>query len=94
MTTSGGGIISRNNSYTNLTLSNCIVDLDTNYFESVTFVNSVVRYHGGAISLRGVGFINCSFVLDLKTQPTTSAQRTLLLAILKSPDQKTVQIPN
>ena len=89
--TTGGRLFSHNNMFQGLDVSNCVVDLDTNAFENVTFRNSVIRYHGGPVSLANVSFINCRFVLELKTPPSTPAQKNLLLALLDSPDQKTVQ---
>jgi hypothetical protein len=74
-------------------VSGCIVDLDTQEFKNVTFRDSVIRYAGGPVSLANVQFINCGFVLTLATQPRTPAQKDLLFALLNSPDQKAVQVP-
>jgi hypothetical protein len=90
--TNGGNLRSFNNSFTGFNVSNCVVDLDTQEFSNGTFTNSVVRYRGGPVTLDRVRFVNCRFVLGLKTPPSTPAQENLLLALLASPDQKTIQI--
>jgi hypothetical protein len=92
--TSDEGHIGKNNSFIGGNYSNCIVDLDTQSFQSVTLQNCVIRYHGGPIALANVRFINCRFILEVAAQPATSAQEKLLLALLDSPDQKIVQVPN
>jgi hypothetical protein len=71
----------------------CVVYLDSNTFENVIFQDSVIHYRGGPVSLSGVTFINCRFLLELTAQPTTPVQKNLLLAMLDSSDQKTIQIP-
>lgn len=92
MLTNGGRILNYGNSFSGFKVSNCVVDLDTQVFNNVTFTDSVVRYHGGPVTLKSVRFVNCRFVLELETPPSTPAQKNLLLALLESPDQKTVQI--
>jgi hypothetical protein len=89
LTASGGG----HNIFQNLPISNCIVDLDTNLLENVTIRNSVIRYHGGPITVQNAVLINCYFEVDLTTPPNPS-QTELLRAILNSPEQKTVVLPN
>ena len=71
---------------------NCIVSLDTNAFEHVTFQDSVIEYQGGPVSLTDVRFINCRFNLQLTAQPGSPAERNLMLALLDSPDQKIIQV--
>jgi hypothetical protein len=39
-----------------------------------------------------VKFVNCTFKLELTTQPVKHGQEKLLLAILNSNDQKAVQV--
>jgi hypothetical protein len=92
MFTNGGGSVSYGNSFSGFHISNCVVDLDTQIFTNITFTNSVVRYRGGPVGLNGVTFINCRFILEVEIQPSTPAQQNLLLALLESTDQKTVQI--
>lgn len=79
------------NSYENVTIQNCIVDLDTthNLLENVIIRNSVIRYHGGSVAIRNVALMNCYFEVDL-TQPPNPSQKELLRAILDSAEQKTV----
>jgi hypothetical protein len=72
----------------------CVVSLDTNSFENITFQNSVVQYRGGPVHLFNVKFVNCRFVLDLSDQPVTPAQEKILRALLDSPDQKNVRVSN
>jgi hypothetical protein len=76
----------------NHTFRNCIVSLDTNSFYNVTFQDSVIHYRGGGVELSDVKFVNCTFKLELTTQPVKPAQEKLLLAILNSNDQKAVRI--
>jgi hypothetical protein len=80
------------NAYANVAFHNCIVDLDTQMFKNVEFRNSVIRYRGGPASLANVTFINCTFVLELAAHPVTPVQKNLLLALLDSPDQKSVKV--
>ncbi len=89
--TGGPGIVSRSNIFSG-TFQNCIVDLDTQVFQDATFQNSVIRYRGGPVSLTNVRFINCWVALNLPAGPVTPTQQKLLLALLNSPDQKTVQV--
>jgi hypothetical protein len=92
MFTNGRGNLSIGNVFGNMLISNCVVDLDTQTFSDVTFKNSVVRYRGGPVTLERVAFINCRFILELQTPPSTPTQKNLLLALLASPDQKSVQV--
>jgi len=91
MFTNEGGLHSFHNEFIGIPVSNCVVDLDSQKFSDVTFTNSVVRYHGGPFTFHNVKFVNCRFVLELKSAPSTPDQKNLLLALLGS-DQKTVQI--
>lgn len=83
----------RNNTFNGGGFRNCYVVLDTESFNNLTFQDSVVIYHGGPVALNGVRFINCRFVLELSAQPVNPPQSNLMLAILDSPDQKTIQVP-
>jgi hypothetical protein len=81
------------NRFSGVPFSACVVSLDTNVFENVTFRDSVIEYRGGPVSLTNVSFINCRFVLKLPTRPAAApVQTNLLLAILDSSDQKNVQV--
>jgi hypothetical protein len=75
------------------TFEQCIVDLDTNAFQQVTFKDSVIRYRGGATVLSGVTFINCSFILDLPSDkiPPNPA-RQIIFTLLDSPNQRVVKV--
>jgi hypothetical protein len=84
-----------NNTFIGLPTSDCLVELDTENFENVTFRNSVIHYKGGPVSLISVRFVNCRFVLDIPRTPVlapTSPQTRFLLTLLNSPDQTNVQI--
>jgi hypothetical protein len=50
----------------------CLVDLDTttNVVDGAFIKNSVVRYHGGAVTMRNVTFVNCRFILDIRKSQT------------------------
>jgi hypothetical protein len=89
LTRSTGG----HNSFRNMPISGCIVDLDTNVLENVTIRNSVIRYHGGPITVHNAVLMNCYFELDLKAPPNPS-QTQFLRAILDAPEQKTVALSN
>jgi hypothetical protein len=80
---------SEGNTVDNSQVKNCVVDLDTQTYTHVVFVNSVIRYRGGRTTLVDVRFVNCRFVLDLPPQ-ATPASPALLLALLESPDQRNV----
>jgi hypothetical protein len=89
------GPMAHDNTFSGFAISGCIVDLDTETFENITFRNSVIRYRGGPVSLLNVRFINCRFILDVPANPVlapTSSPARLLLALLNSPDQKNVQV--
>jgi hypothetical protein len=49
----------------------CVVDLDgtQNTVEGAVFENSVIRWHGGPVTIKSATFINCRFVIDIKTEP-------------------------
>jgi hypothetical protein len=84
----------KNNIFQNLTISKCIVDLDgANVLENVTIRSSVIRYHGGPVTLHNAVLMNCYFELDLKAPPNPS-QSQFLRAILDAPEQKTIALPN
>lgn len=74
------------------TYRNCIVDLDSQAFTGLTFINSVIRYRGGDTYLTNVRFINCRFILDLPPTPQKAPEEKLLLALLESPDQRRVRV--
>jgi hypothetical protein len=84
---------SSGNTISQVPISNCLVDLDTQTFSQVTFRNSVIRYHGGGVSLQDVRFINCRFILDFQPEAKPPAQERLVLAILNSPDQQSILAP-
>lgn len=89
--TNSGNFQSSGNSMMGQGVRNCIADLDTNKFEDVTFVNSVIRYNGGPTSLINVKFINCRFILNLPAK-TRLASSPFLLALLEAGDHKAVGI--
>ncbi len=70
---------------------NCYVNLDNEALDSSTFINSVVRYRGGEATLSNIVFINCRFIVDIP-KGTNPGQQKLLIALLDSPDQKTVKV--
>jgi hypothetical protein len=74
-------------------ITNCVVDLDTteNELDNLVIRNSVVRYHGGAVTMKHVVFINCSFILDLKSFPQHPARPDFLRELLAS-DQTVVPL--
>jgi len=72
-------------------ISECIVDLETNVFMGITFVNCVVRYRGGLLRLSDVRFVNCRFIIESTADPSAPAQR-LLYAILSSRDQSNIRV--
>jgi hypothetical protein len=61
----------------------CVVDLDgtENEVDGAVFKNSVIRWHGGPVTIRMATFINCRFVIDIKTEP---ARPDLLKKLLAS----------
>jgi hypothetical protein len=71
---------------------NCMVVLDTESFNHATFQDSVIIYHGGPVSLNEITFVNCRFVLDFPPQHELPADKSLVLALLASPDQKSVHV--
>jgi len=90
MLTSGNGMMSFGNTFSG-SLQRCIVDLDNQTFRNVTFQDSIVRYHGGPVSLINVSFVNCRFVLAI-SGASPPARPELLFTILDSSDQKTVTV--
>jgi hypothetical protein len=87
--------LSIGNVYDGVAFRNCVVDLDTNQYINVTFRDSVIRFHGGPITLNGVVFTNCRFILDLPADlpnAPTPAQTKLLMTLLDSADQNTVTL--
>jgi hypothetical protein len=88
------GPLARDNSYSNVSVSNCIIDLDNESFDGAVFKDSIVRYHGGKTTLNNVVFLNCRFVLDFRTEkppPANSPQTRLLMTLLSSGDQVKVE---
>lgn len=83
------------NTFRNITISKCVLDLDITHdvLENVTIRNSVIRYHGGPVTVHNAVFIDCYFDVDLTKSPNPS-QTQLLRAILSSPDPKTVALAN
>jgi hypothetical protein len=69
---------------------NCIVDLETATFVNVTFINSVVRYSGGAVNMRNVRLVNCRFVVNIP-HDTPPANPKFMLALLNS-DQNSLSV--
>ena len=69
-----------------------MIVLDTESFHDTTFQGSVIIYHGGSVELGGVKFVNCRFVLDLPPQLEIPTDKNLLLTLLDSSDQKSIQI--
>jgi len=92
----GSDVSIRNNSLVGGTLLNCVVDLDTHSYENVVFQDSVVRYHGGPVSLRNVLFLNCAFRVEIAADaPPVSPERDkLLLALIEPIDQRRVRVSN
>lgn len=91
----GVGPDASSNKFSGTPISNCLVQLDTEAFENVTFTNSVIHYKGGTVSLVNVRFVNCRFILDIPPTPQlapASPQTRFLLTLLNSPDQSNVQI--
>lgn len=90
--TNGDGMLSQSNTQLGGAVANCIVDLDTQQFIGVTFVNSVIRYNGGPTDLRNVTFVNCRFILQIESQKETRPERQLLFALLDTPSQTHVRV--
>ncbi len=88
-----GGTQSFNNTFEDMVMSNCIVDLDKNIFIRVTFRNSVVRYHGNLTTLANVHFVNCRFVLNIPaSSPANPERERFLMTLLDAPDTRTVSV--
>lgn len=83
---------SHDESINSLPIRNCVVSLDANAFENVTITDSVVQYRGGPVSLRNVRFVNCLFELRLATPPVAAPSKDLILALLGSSNQQTIEI--
>ncbi len=90
MVTTGDGLFSEGNVIVHQVISECVVDLDTEVFQDVTFKDSVIRYHGGPTILDKVTFINCTFLLDLKA--SQSPTHPEVLRSLLDSDQKKVTL--
>ena len=90
-----GGISNNNTLEGTSRFSRCIVDLDTttNFVDSAVIRDSVVRYHGGAVTIRHAIFIHCAFILDLKDFPQKPARPDLLRDLLAS-DQIYFTLPS
>jgi hypothetical protein len=60
----------------------CVVDLDgtTNEVDGAVFEDSVIRWHGGPVTIKLATFIRCRFVLDIKTEPSRPELMQQLLA--------------
>jgi hypothetical protein len=88
-----GAVGTFHNTYRQSAFANCIVDLDTNVFDTVIFRNSVIRYHGGPVFLDNVQFVNCRFVLDIPASAPANPERDrLLMTLLESPSTKAVTV--
>jgi hypothetical protein len=66
-------------------LIGCPEDLDGFVWENVVFIGSKISYHGGAVILRNVSFINCKFEANM----TPNGQRFLQYASL---DEKSLAV--
>ena len=67
-----------NNTYLNMPLERCIVDLDTgDSFVNVVFKNSVINYSGGDAELCNVRFVNCTFNVSLSKTATPGVRSFL-----------------
>lgn len=75
----------------------CIVDLDTttNGLFGFTFIDCVVRYHGGRVTVGDVRFRNCTFQLDIpaKAPPFAPERDRILFTLLDSPSLRDVTVP-
>ena len=73
--------------------SNCIVDLNnSNVYEHVRFVNSVIHYNGGPVAIGTAEFVNCTFVVDIPDVPKTPVNSSVLLALLNSSGHPNLRI--
>jgi hypothetical protein len=76
-------------------LSGCVVDLDSthNALVDITFKNSVIRYHGGPLTLSNVRFENCRFVLDIPvTAPANPERNRFLMTLFEAPHTTAVTV--
>lgn len=88
--TGGGNIFAGGGVYK---FSNCIVDLNnSNVYEHARFENCVVHYDGGPVLIGTAEFINCRFVVDIPDVPKSPIDKTLLLALLNSPNQRNIRV--
>jgi hypothetical protein len=94
MATTIPGITFNNSGISHTAVSNCVVDLDQKglTFDHILFRNSVIRYSGGPVNLIAVTFSNCSFQINIRQQAKPDAPK-LLLAMVGSPDQKSITVP-
>jgi hypothetical protein len=75
----------------NRAFDSCEIVLDGYTLIEVTFENSVIFYRGGDAKLARVHFSNCIFYLD-GTFIQPPRQLALLASLLKSSDQKNVEV--
>jgi hypothetical protein len=86
------GNVSFGNTVEGGTVHNCVVDLDSQRYIGVVFINCVVRYNGGPTQIKNVKFVNCRFLLNLASTKTPVG-RNFLFAILNSSQQTQVDVP-
>jgi len=82
--TSDDSLTSSRNTFSGFKVSNCVVDLDTQSFVSMTFRNCVIRSRGGTFILRNVTFLNCRFVLSLPDGPRSRSEQRFLQTLLSA----------
>jgi hypothetical protein len=82
--TSQGSMRAEHNTIAEYTISNCIVDLDTQGFLGVTFQNCLIRSRGGTFVLRNVTFLNCRFLLELPEGPRRQNEKNFLGTLLSA----------
>lgn len=77
-----GNVIDSGNLIQGWRFTACVVDLDgtQNEVEGAVFENSVIRWHGGPVTIKSATFINCRFVIDIKTEPVRPDLLKQLLA--------------
>lgn len=92
LTNAPGRATTQNNLFSGAEFSNCIVDLDRNVFENITFVNSVIRYSGGSTNFRNITFRNCRFVLNIPPTSQQPQRPDLLLTLLDRVSNPTLTI--
>lgn len=68
----------------NVTIRGGVWDLDSQAFESVWFINCLIRYRGGALHIHNVVFENCRFIFQIPIRlippPTGQTLTKTLLA--------------